>query len=83
MFYVYILQNERDNSFYIGHIENVQGRLKRHNEGRSGYTKSKGSWRLIYLEELISRSEAMRREREIKKKKSKKHIGYLVRTSRQ
>lgn len=82
MFYLYILKNDRDGSFYVGHTQNIQDRLKRHNENRSIYTKNRGTWLLVYLEELTSRSEAMRREKEIKKKKSKKYIEYLVRTSR-
>lgn len=82
MFFVYILQNDIDGSFYVGQTQDIRDRLKRHNENRSLYTKDKGAWNLVYLEEFGSRSEAARREKEIKKKKSKKYIEYLVRTSR-
>jgi len=82
MFYLYILQNDKDGSYYIGHTQDVQDRLKRHNENRSLYTKGKGIWNLIYLEEFRSRAEAADRERQIKKKKSRKYIDFLVRTSR-
>jgi putative endonuclease len=82
MFYVYILKNDGDGSFYVGQTQNISDRLKRHNENRSLSTKNKGTWSLVHLEEFNSRSEAVKREKEIKKKKSKKHIEYLVRMSR-
>jgi len=34
-YFVYILQSQRDGSYYIGHSNNLEYRLKRHNEGRS------------------------------------------------
>jgi|GEM_PF-3724101 len=39
--YVYILESELDGTFYIGSTRDVGERLARHNEGRSGYTKSR------------------------------------------
>ncbi len=66
----------------MGQTQDIRDRLKRHNENRSLYTKDKDAWNLVYLEEFGSRSEVARREKEIKKKKSKKYIEYLVRTSR-
>jgi len=82
MFYLYILQNEKDKGFYVGHSQNIKERLKRHNEGRSGYTKGKGNWKLVYLEEYPTKAEAMSREKEVKEKKSRKYIEFLVRMSR-
>jgi putative endonuclease len=76
MYYVYILQDELNSKFYIGHANNLDDRIKRHNEGRSGYTK-RGQWKLYYSEEYKTRSEAMLREKEIKSKKSRKYIEKL------
>ena len=81
-YWVYILQSEKHGSFYIGHTADLDERIQRHNRGRSPYTKAKLPWKLIYQEEFRSRSEAMRREREIKEKKSRAYIDYLVRASR-
>ena len=74
------MRSEKDGSFYIGHTADLQERLKRHNHGKSLYTKSKVPWILMYQEEFLSRSEAMRREREIKGKKNRAYVDYLVRT---
>jgi putative endonuclease len=40
MWYVYILKCS-DNSHYTGCTNNIQGRIKRHNDGRVHYTKDK------------------------------------------
>jgi len=81
-YFVYILQSERDGSYYIGHTSNLEDRLKRHNEGRSVYTRAKVPWKLVHQEGFDSRSDAMKREREIKAKKVRDYIEHLVRTSR-
>jgi putative endonuclease len=81
MRYVYVIQAGTNGSYYIGSSHNVKERLKRHNEGRSPYTKSKGNWRLVYVEEYETSGEATAREKEIKGKKSRKYIEYLVRPS--
>ena len=47
MYFLYILQSEKDNSLYIGHSRDVYERLRRHNEGHSRSTKGKRPWKLI------------------------------------
>ena len=79
---VYILQSEKDGSYYVGHTNNLEDRLKRHNEGRSRYTCGREPWKLVHREVFDSRAEAMQREQEIKKKKNRAYIDYLVRASR-
>ena len=81
-FYVYIIQSEYDGSYYIGSTNNLTDRIERHNQGRSKYTKPKRPWQLVYCEEFASRSEAQKREIEIKNRKSKDFIDNLDRTSR-
>jgi putative endonuclease len=53
-------------------------RLLRHNSGRSKYTKFGIPWQLVYLEEFKNKTEAYRRELEIKKKKSRNYIERLI-----
>ena len=81
-YWVYILQSEKDGSYYIVHTSSLEERLKRHNERRSRYTRSKAPWKLIYQKVFTTRSEAMKREREIKRMKSREYIERLVRASR-
>jgi putative endonuclease len=78
-YYVYVLRSEKDGSFYVGHTSDLEERIQRHNHGKSLYTKAKAPWKLIYQELFTTRSEAMQREREIKGKKNRAYIDYLVR----
>ena len=70
MYLVYILQSEPNGKFYIGSTGNLAERLKRHNGGRSKATKFGIPWKLVYTENFESRSEAIKREMEIKSWKS-------------
>jgi putative endonuclease len=66
-FYVYIIQSEKDHSFYKGFSEQPTNRIKEHNQGISQYTANKIPWKLIYVEELSSKREALIREKKLKK----------------
>ncbi len=81
-YFVYILQSEKDGTYYVGCTGNLEERLRRHNQGRGSYTKGKGPWKLIYEEVFHSRGEAMKRERQIKSKKGREYISHLVRAFR-
>lgn len=61
-FYVYILLNYDQSRWYIGSTENLEERLRRHNQGRSRATKSYKPWSLVYKEGYKTRSEAVKRE---------------------
>ena len=81
-YFVYILQSERDGSYYVGQTNSLEGQLKRHNEGRSVYTKGKLPWRLVYHEVFESKAEAVKREYDIKDRKDRSYIEQLVRAPR-
>jgi len=64
--YTYILEC-KDNTYYTGWTNNLEKRLKDHNEGRGAkYTKARLPVSLIYYEEFQTKEEAMRREYAIK-----------------
>jgi len=81
-FYVYIIQSQKDGTYYVGSTQNIEERLERHNEGRSKYTKAKRPWDLLYFEKHPDRSTAAKREIQIKERKSRGFIETLIRTSR-
>ena len=64
--YVYILRSLSRNSLYIGSTQNPDVRLNAHNEGKVRSTKSFRPWTRIWLEELDSRSNALKREKYLK-----------------
>lgn len=66
-FYVYILKC-RDGSFYTGYTKDLAERTRQHQTGKGArYTKAHPPECLAYVETFESRSQAMKREREIKK----------------
>ncbi|MEJ0103412.1 MAG: GIY-YIG nuclease family protein [Bacteroidota bacterium] len=77
-FFVYIFQCMKDSSFYVGQCDDLDRIMSRHFDGFSKYTSSKRPWRLVYFERVKSRQEALKREKEIKSKKSRKHIENLI-----
>lgn len=62
MYFLYILQSLKDKKLYIGTSNNINRRLKEHNEGLSKSTKYRRPFVLVYKEEFVTRSEAMKRE---------------------
>jgi putative endonuclease len=66
-YYVYILLCS-DGSFYTGYTKNVDKRVRLHLFGKGArYTKMHKPKRVAYTEMLLSRAEAMKREKAIKK----------------
>ncbi|TDH29239.1 GIY-YIG nuclease family protein [Segetibacter sp. 3557_3] len=66
-FYVYIIQSQKDLSYYKGFTEDPVLRLQRHNSGESAYTRHKMPWKLVYLEILHTKKDALIREKVLKK----------------
>ena len=64
--------------YYVGSCHNPQKRLQQHNAGRTASTKPFRPWVLIYTETYNTNSEALKRELQIKKMKSRKYIQSLI-----
>ncbi len=65
-YYVYVLLC-KDGSYYTGHAKNVKHRIEQHKKGQGArYTRMHEPAKIVYVEEFNSRSDAMKREREIK-----------------
>jgi len=65
-FYTYVLQSLSSDKTYIGQTQNLENRIKAHDEGKSPYTRGRGPWKLVYVEEFNTRAEAMEREKYFK-----------------
>ena len=67
MNYVYILLCS-DNTLYTGWTNNLQQRIKMHEENRGAkYTRGRGPVQLVYFEEIEDKSAALKREYAIKR----------------
>ena len=78
MWYVYIIYSKKIDRYYVGIIDNLDWRLERHNAGWGKYTKHGIPWKIVYHENYDSKSEALKREREIKNRKSRKYIESII-----
>jgi putative endonuclease len=78
MFFCYILRSLKDDSFYIGQCSDLDRRMSKHFDGFSKYTATKRPLRLVYFETFATREQALQREKEIKNKKSRKYILFLI-----
>ncbi len=80
MFFVYILQSEKDGTYYVGYSYDIKNRLKEHNSGKTHYTKGHVPYKIVYIESFVTEKEAKTRETGIKKTKNvtyflKKQVG--------
>jgi putative endonuclease len=80
-FWVYVLKSKHDESHYVGNAQNIDIRLKQHNQGRCRYTKGRRPWLLVYREEFRSRRLAVQRERFLKSGVGRKELKFLILTT--
>ncbi len=63
--YIYILET-MDGRFYTGATNNVDGRLAQHRQGKGAkFTRNFGVKKLLYTENFLTKSEALKREKQI------------------
>ena len=78
MWKLYIIYSEKTDRYYTGISEDLAWRLERYNQGWGRYTKHGVPWKVVHTEDYDNKSEALKREREIKNRKSKKYIENLI-----
>ena len=67
MFYVYILASRRNGTLYVGHTDNLRRRMFQHKSKHViGFAAKYGVDQLIWFQNFEARSNAFRRERQIK-----------------
>ncbi|MFD2202332.1 GIY-YIG nuclease family protein [Shivajiella indica] len=83
MYFVYILYSSKTKKYYIGSTDDPKARFKHHNYGATPSTKSGApDWEIFYQEILPDRTAALKRESEIKRKKSRKYIEWIISSSK-
>jgi len=72
--YVYILKC-KDNTLYCGITNDLDKRIKAHNNGSGAkYTTGRKPVELVYKEKCLNKSEALKREKQIKKMKKEQKL---------
>lgn len=77
-YYVYILQSQKTGNYYVGSTQDVGRRFRKHQNGLSMATRGKGPWFLVHVEEFEIKTSALKREFEIKSKKSRDFIRKII-----
>ncbi|MEI6765676.1 MAG: GIY-YIG nuclease family protein [Bacteroidota bacterium] len=79
MFTVYVLFSEIYRKIYIGQTSDLSTRLQYHNElSDDGWTKKYLPWVLLYSESCASRTEALKREKQLKTSRGRAFVWSLI-----
>jgi putative endonuclease len=77
--YFYVLTC-KDGSFYGGYTNNLERRIKLHNEGKGAkYTRGRGPVTLTYFQCFSTKGEALKAEYQFKHLARKKKMEFLMR----
>ncbi|MCF7906171.1 GIY-YIG nuclease family protein [Candidatus Gracilibacteria bacterium] len=74
MYYVYVLQSEKDGKNYTGFTHNLKQRFEEHQRGRVESTKERRPLKIIYYESSLNQADALHREKHLKTAHGKKYI---------
>ncbi|QQS65394.1 GIY-YIG nuclease family protein [Candidatus Saccharibacteria bacterium] len=81
MYVVYAIYNRLLDKVYIGQTSDIDKRIKEHNlHTFAGFTsRFEGKWELIFKESVATRSEALKREKQLKSYRGREFIKTHIR----
>jgi len=77
----YIIYSPLFSRYYIGCTKDLKIRLGRHNSGATRSTKPYRPWKLVYWEKFATKTEARKRENQIKSYKHGEAFKKLIRSN--
>ncbi|HMR84170.1 MAG TPA: GIY-YIG nuclease family protein [Niabella sp.] len=77
MYYVYILESEVNGDFYKGSTSDYQKRYNQHNNGECKFTRGLRPWKLVFVQILPTKSEALIQEKKLKRS-NKEYLRWLI-----
>lgn len=80
--YVYILQSQKNNTYYIGSTNDIKQRIQQHNSGNVKSTKYKRPYKLIFCQQFLNIDIAKKIERKIKNWKRKDYIEKIIKNQK-
>ena len=76
---MYILYSKTIDSYYIGSTcDELSERLGKHNSNHKGFTGRANDWNVVFFEKYDAKSDALKREMQLKKWKNRKRIESLI-----
>jgi len=76
--FVYILESQKNKTYYIGSTNNLERRLNEHNSGKVKYTKNLRPWKLKFFKKYDSLTEARKVEYKLKKLKRRDIVEKII-----
>ena len=76
--FVYILESQKNKTYYIGSTNNLERRLDEHNSGKVKYTKNLRTLELKFFKKYDSLTEARKVEYKLKKLKRRDIIEKII-----
>ena len=81
MYYVYVIQSQKDSNLYIGYTTNLKSRLSRHSDGFVLSTKHRRPLTLLFFEGFKNQSDALAREKYLKSGYGKEQLHSILKNS--
>ena len=81
MFYTYILYSATLDCYYKGFSEDVLKRLENHLRGTHKYTSQTRDWKLVYVKDHETKTEALIEEKRLKKL-NRKSLEFLIKNDK-
>jgi len=79
MFTVYILFSNQLHKHYVGYTSfPIENRIKEHLYSHKGFTSNAKDWKAIYKKSVISKTEALKLEKQIKKRGAKRYLNDIA-----
>jgi putative endonuclease len=76
---VYIIYSNQLDKYYVGYTSKIiHERIRKHNTNHKGFTGGNGDWKIMFTELFSAKSDALKREKQIKAWKSRKMIEKLI-----
>lgn len=75
--FVYILQSQKNNSFYKGSTNDLKRRFSEHNSGKDFSTRRYKPWNLVWYTVKDSKSEAIALENKLKNLSMQRTIEFI------
>ena len=81
MYVVYVLQSEIYKRMYVGMTNDLERRIKEHNNGKTKSTRYYKPWKVLFIESFSTRLEAREREKYLKSGIGREYIKNWPRSS--
>ena len=81
MFFAYVIQSKINNSFYKGHCQDLETRLKQHNAGLTKSIRSGIPYSLMYFETFDNLEDAIKREKYFKTAAGRRYLKNKINVS--